>query len=763
MLRRLDVTARYRSLCAGFWPNDLPLGKRTVIYGHNGSGKSSFASLLHEIAERRTSTQVEWEDQAGEKTLIVPEGGAPDTHLAVFTKSWIADNLEGFLDGEASGSPIVTLGKEAIEAKDEEARLELEVADLRAQAAKAGQRASTVENQKQKLARGVQASITGQLNDVDHRQFTNSRFSINVVEGRLRDYKGKDFPSDAEHADALKRLGEGSAIAITSSSQPPTVRSDMIERAEQILTETPTRVAIAALEANSGWQRWVADGIRLHEHAGDCIFCGGEISTERRRELDRHFDESWFRLKEEAGSLKAQVGRDRSALESWLRALPAAAALASDLRDGYTIHAKAVEDGVSAQLSALSALEVALDVKLDDPSQVPDSPELGALQVGVPTSGLAEAISANNRQAKEHASVVAKHAETVINHLVGSQSQAFRDLEVQTKAEKDSAKALMDAAQISQRALDAVKQEQFSNSEMAATLTADLARVYGKRHLSVEMSSDGKSYVCRRDGANATHLSDGERTTLSLLYFLRKLEDETSVGDNGQRLIVIDDPTSSLDRETIYATHQWLYDTLKGIGQYVVLTHDFELLSLFLKSHKNAWGVSKKKIREGVDSEQGYPKVAFLEMYAAGSGASRETKVADLPYMLARETTEYAYLFSKVMEGIANPPDHDRIFLLPNAARRVLEVFASYKAPHVDGFIQRLECLMDEPDSNAHRDVYDFCNRGSHGEGRETVELMDARAAHRLISRCMEFLKSCDSQHFERMCVATETHASVVA
>jgi hypothetical protein len=55
MLRRLEPIGNYRSLTKGFWPNGLPLGRRSVIYGHNGSGKSSFASLLLERSCGRTS------------------------------------------------------------------------------------------------------------------------------------------------------------------------------------------------------------------------------------------------------------------------------------------------------------------------------------------------------------------------------------------------------------------------------------------------------------------------------------------------------------------------------------------------------------------------------------------------------------------------------------------------------------------------------------------------------------------------------------
>lgn len=291
---------------------------------------------------------------------------------------------------------------------------------------------------------------------------------------------------------------------------------------------------------------------------------------------------------------------------------------------------------------------------------------------------------------------------------------------------------------------------------MADTLTRDLARVYGKDHLKVAVTSDGKSYACRRGDQPGTGLSEGERTTLSLLYFLRKLEDEqVPGGDPAQRIVVIDDPSSSLDREALYATHQWLVDTLQGFGQYIVLTHDFGLLRLFIKSKRNAWGKSTSKIREGDVDETRFPKVAFLEMYAASVNGERRSRVGALPSVLLNNTSEYAYLFSMLMKGIADPEDHERLFLLPNAARRVLEVFASYKAPHCPDFRKQLEILVEAQDEEPFRDVYDFCNRFSHGEGSESIDVLDARAVQGHIRRCMEFLQAVDEEHFERMCKAT--------
>ena len=115
-----------------------------------------------------------------------------------------------------------------------------------------------------------------------------------------------------------------------------------------------------------------------------------------------------------------------------------------------------------------------------------------------------------------------------------------------------------------------------------------------------------------------------------------------------------------------------------------------------------------------------------------------------------------------VMAGIADSEDHDRLFLLPNAARRVLEVFASYKAPHRTDFLQQLEVMVESQEGEPFRDVYDFCNRYSHGEGSESVDVLDARAVHGQIRRSMEFLRSVDAEHFVRMCAATDNDSTII-
>jgi wobble nucleotide-excising tRNase len=509
------------------------------------------------------------------------------------------------------------------------------------------------------------------------------------------------------------------------------------------------------LESKPTALAWVEQGLALHEGLDHCLFCAGKVTSDRYAQLRLHFDGSWLQIRGKAKNLLMAITREKQVLTAWHSALPTTTSLAGEFQVVYEGAMKRATAEVDERVAALEVVEAALRAKVADPSATPKAPDWSVLSIAPSSSMLAQAVTGHNEQVRQHAEVTARRKQNVLDHLVGSQSKAFQELEERAKICADKCRTSKQAADLAERRLDEVRKAQFTTKDMADTLTRDLARVYGKDHLGVAVTLDGKSYSCRRGEMPGTDLSDGERTTLSLLFFLRKLEDEqVSGGEPTQRIVVIDDPSSSLDRESLFATHQWLIDTLKGFGQYVVLTHDFSLLRLFIKSHKNAWGRSLSQIKKGEADEIRFPKVAFLEMYAASVDGGRRSKVGRLSHVLLNNTSEYAYLFSMVMAGIAHSEDHERLFLLPNAARRVLEVFASYKAPHRTDFLKQLEALVEAQDGEPFRDVYDFCNRFSHGEGSEVVDVLDARAVHGQIRRCMEFLRAVDSEHFERMCTA---------
>ncbi|MGC5627250.1 AAA family ATPase [Georgenia sp. Z1344] len=754
MLRRLDLNKPWRSLEPGFWPDELPAGRRTIVYGHNGSGKSTFAELLLSLADSDDAKGVVWEDDQKRRTSISADGVNSKAPIAVFTRKWVEANLSEFLDG-ASAAAIVTLGKEAIDAKEEQNRLVEELGNLQNQAEQADEQQKLADDKLKALARDVQDRIVSELQEFDYKHFTKSRYSVTKVQDDLRKYTG-EIPDSNAHAEALKRLGEQAQLPAPAIVAAPADVADQLVALNELLSETPTRVAIRELESNPAAQTWVEEGLALHEGLDHCFFCAGEISRDRRDQLALHFDESWLQIRSRSKTLLAAVAIENQALIDWQTTLPAPTNLASELRSVYEEAFERINAAVDERIKTLKSIERTLNEKIADPSATPDAPEWSMLSTTPSISGLVQAITQHNEQVRRHEQITAERTQTVLDHLVGSQSEPFRGLEQQAKDLATASSRAKAAVKLAEHQLADVRRKQFTNNEKADALTRDLARVYGKGHLRVAVTSDGKSYACRRGDEPGKHLSHGERTTLSLLYFLHKLEDEqVANSDRSQRIVVIDDPSSSLDREALFATHQLLFDTLDNFGQYVILTHDFNLLQLFIKSHKTAWFKSRSRVNAADADEIRFPKVSFLEMYAASVTGARQSRVGSLPYALLKNTSEYAYLFSTLMAGIADSANHERLFLLPNAARRLLEIFASYKAPHRTNFLQQLEVLVESQEDEPYRDVYHFCNRFSHGEGSESIDVLDARAVHGQIRRCLEFLRAVDSEHFDRMCTAT--------
>lgn len=763
MLRRLDLKSSWRSLEKGFWPDDIPSGHRTVVYGHNGSGKSTLAELLLSLAQGTTITGVAWEDENKQSTNVEEGSSGPSSAMAVFTRKWVEENLSAFLAGEGAGaSAIVTLGKEAIDAKEEEKRLTQEIAALHEDTKEADAQHTAAAAKVEKMARDLQERIVSELKEFNYNYFTKNQFTVPRVQARLREHQG-EFPDINAHAEALKRLGEGAPSPVPEIAAPRLRGANQLTDLAGLLDETPTRTAIELLEENSSAQAWVEQGIALHESLDHCFFCAGGIDDARRDQLARHFDESWLQIRHRAHTLLEAVTEETAELVAWGTTLPATTALVGELQPTYADAVARAKADVNDRVAALTALQTALETKVADPSTTPEAPDWSVLNAAPSSTVLTKAVKEHNDKAQRHAEVTSDRTQVILDHLFGSHSQNFIDAEKRSAELASQSQQAAKSAEIAERNLEEVRQARFTTKQMADTLTQDLARVYGKNHLSVAVISDGKSYTCRRGDKPGTDLSDGERATLSLLYFLRNLEDEQIPGSEpSQRIVVIDDPSSSLDREALFATHQWLVDTLQGFGQYFVLTHDFSLLRLFIKSQSNRWGNSMKKIKDGNLDEIRFPGVSFLEMYATSVEGERRSRVARLPDMLRNNTSEYAYLFSMVMAGIADPGDHERLFLLPNAARRVLEVFASYKAPDLPDFLPQLEALVKDQSGEPYRDVYDFCNRFSHGEGSEIVDALDARAVHSHIRRSMKFLRAADPDHFERMCKATKVSSATL-
>ena len=196
-------------------------------------------------------------------------------------------------------------------------------------------------------------------------------------------------------------------------------------------------------------------------------------------------------------------------------------------------------------------------------------------------------------------------------------------------------------------------------------------------HDELQVSAKETGYHIVRRGSAATHLSEGERTAIAFLYFLKSLDDRSF--DLASGIVVVDDPISSLDSNAIYSAFGFLKRKLVDAGQLFVLTHNFT----FLRLVKN-WlqHIPKKESK-------------FFMLQATTRDGIRSSSIREMDPLLKDFESEYHYLFRRVVDASSLPnnvPMQD-YYELPNLARRLVECFLAFKVPGRESMIRRLDEL----------------------------------------------------------------------
>ena len=94
-------------------------------------------------------------------------------------------------------------------------------------------------------------------------------------------------------------------------------------------------------------------------------------------------------------------------------------------------------------------------------------------------------------------------------------------------------------------------------------MNADICSYLGRGELTFEIQGSG--YQISRNGTPAKNLSEGERTAIAFLYFLKSLGDKSFSLKDG--IVVIDDPVSSLDSNALFHAFGFMKGRTKDAGQ----------------------------------------------------------------------------------------------------------------------------------------------------------------------------------------------------
>src|SRR5690606_2007760 len=434
------------------------------------------------------------------------------------------------------------------------------------------------------------------------------------------------------------------------------------------------------LKADAKLAAWVQTGLALHsgEHASDtCRFCQQPLEAARRAALEAHFNDAFTTFQKDVAALLAKLKAAKESVGSL--SLPDPSRFYEALLSDVSAASAKVSTALSETSAALDTLIARVEAKRDHPF----APAATAAPPATTPSSLADSIADFNAIVERHnhtsaqfkasvddackklaASYVAEaYAEFVqLSEAVTSANTALEDIE---------AKPVAIQAQISE-----LERAILEHRRPADELTEELRAYLGRDELRFEVKGNG--YALTRNGQPVSHLSEGERTAIAFLYFLKSLQDKTFDMKNG--IVVIDDPVSSLDANALFSAFGYMKERTKQAGQLFIFTHSFP----FFRLVKNWFHHLPKQRSPQVERRLGR---FFLLRSRRHIDGSRTSELGHLDPLLQEHESEYQYLFKRVYEE-AHRDDVVQLehhYGLPNVARRLLEAFLAFRFPEMSG------------------------------------------------------------------------------
>lgn len=552
------------------------------FYGANGAGKTTISRLINNPA-LSTASKVTWA-QGNQIPAMVYNN---DFIAANFTDS---KQFKGvFTLGQAEQAQLDRL-EELRKERDRHALLKTRAQEnLNGPDGKSGKIAekNALEakliarcwEQKQKHDDEFQGAFKGLRNNREafkNRVLQESKRNIS----QLVDIEDLRKRADVLYADAPSPMNAVSNLDLSrlvALEQNPVLSKKVVGKED---------VNVSAMIQHLGNSDWVRQGMKYLGHTDDdCPFCQQKLPHEFEKSLEDYFDETF-----EAGTRALSQFRDTY----------------NSVADGLLAQAQTIlatdcshldKDRLDLELQALNAIILLNRQRID---QKMASPSIDVALEGLAEIPLriSELINSANLKVSEHNRLVSgfsveqnKLTDAVWRYLLDVElkdtlADYTKDADRLGKA-IDGITASMDKAAVDISTTDAqIAKIETSLTSVRPTVIAinKILKDFGFRSFSLDPACADNSYrLIRSDGTDAkSTLSEGEKTFVTFLYFYHLLRGSvTTSGISTDRIVVIDDPVSSLDSDVLFIVSSLikkLFHEVRQKGnnlkQVFVLTHN---------------------------------------------------------------------------------------------------------------------------------------------------------------------------------------------
>lgn len=739
MIRRIESLSGFGILRqhVGDRARSVPDFKKfNLIYGWNYSGKTTLSRVFRALEERGLDRQF----ASAKFRLTLEDGLSIDSSdlsqappVRVFNRDFVDSNFRA----EHTAPAVFILGEKNAELKARLAQLNWRIGRVTKIGLEASAARSKIESDNQQMGR-TRAREIGTLLGVRNFRRPDLERRIGEVRDDAHSHILTDDAASGRHA-TLRSGEDYSELKMVEYVIPDL--SAAADEVNKLLEQTASRRAIDELATDPSLEAWVRQGLGLHRSRTDCGFCGASLTEARLAKLQGHFSTAYEALlsdlQQKAGGLeKMQLNL----------VLPDDARFLQEVRPGFVKTRKAIEEWFEWARSTRQSLVAELVKKRAN------------IERTTAWAGDLSRADELKRALEDLGSLYIRH-----NQIVGSIDEARSAARVALERhysalyfeENEIARRERECLELQERADRASRlRDKIEGQKLEIEVRISAASIGAERlnellhyllsGCNIEVQKVGESeFRFLRDGQRAVHLSDGERTAVTLSYFLTSLEAEgLSLRD---AIVFVDDPISSLDSNHIYAVYALIVERLSSCMQLFVSTHNSEFFNLLKSEWLGPKGGNKPS------------SSAYRIFRVVGTDGSSEAQLENLPVLLRRYRSEYEFIFALLYRFLENPsPSEHEAYAAPALLRKFLEAYLGFRKPGIRKWHDKLDLLFEATEMR--HEVHKFADEASHLQSLDrSLQHPDfVTSSRRCVKAVIDAVKSKDRGHYESLVSVVE-------
>lgn len=776
-ITRINRIRNHRVFRDFSWPAELPdFARFNVIYGWNGAGKTTLSNLFLHLQKKQPMIEGEIEFRLGQNNVSGADlGSSVLPSVKVFNREFVSAAL--FASAGQQFSPIYYLGEENVEAQRQVEELKLQRDEAQKQLASTALKKRGAENTLDSFSIAQAKIIKEALNSTGQNPYNNydkRGFLSKASKLTLTTYAANILDTQKKIKLREKLAGKPKDRIAPLEAEYPNLIS-LTELTRSVLSRSIVSNTIEKLAANPTLAAWVQQGLELHQtesNSDNCEFCGQPIPANRIRHLESHFNDEF---KEFQNALADAIEKiDNAKLQLDLVRPPEPALFYEHLIDDLKREIATISQHRWYVDSYLDALKKALVVKRENPFQVIDLLQYVGYEAdpaepkgfwGATFSILVDGVSnfgaIKGRQAAQQINTIIDEHNSLTDNFQkeiekaraalenGFAAEAYTEFHAKNSAiataevERQKAEALVKECQTK---IDQLELKIVQHRRPAEELNAEIRAYLGRDELTFAVHEKG--YSITRHGKPAGNLSEGEKTAIAFLYFLKSLQDKSF--DMSKGVVVIDDPVSSLDANSLYSAFGYMKERTKDAGQLFVLTHNFAFFRQVKNWFNHLPGQKKKDLADR-------PARYYMLQTSIHDG-NRTATLARLDPMLHEHESEYHYLFKRVRDESLKATQNgafEECYGMPNVARRLLEGFLAFRHPNKPSDLQQQLNQVDfdhAKKSRILRFLHTYSHHGYIADPEHDLSILSETP--KVLANVLELIEAVDKGHYDGMLAA---------